>query len=195
MDVFTPVAQAFRFYDDDAGEALSTPLANQDTNVTINVDAGNVAFQLRYRIQNTTAVAGAATDDWALQRSVNGGAFATINGTTSAILASTSGLTNNNATTNRATNGITDGTGTFDAGEQSSDGIIDDDALGASNYTEQVWGGTLVKADVNNGDVVTFRVSLNGGTPGMTNSVTPSITVQKTVPSTTQFLMLMGVGT
>lgn len=196
MDVFTPVAQAFRFYDDDAGEDASTPLANQDTNVTINVDGGNVAFQLRYRIQNTTAVAGATTDDFALQRSVNGGTFATINGTTSAILATTSGLTNDNATTNRATNGITDGSGSFVAGEQSSDGIVDNWQLTASNFSELVWGGTLVSADVSDNDAITFRVTLNGGAPGMTNSVTPTITVDKSPPaSTTQFLMLLGVGT
>ena len=196
MDVFTPVVQAFRFYDDDADEASSTPLANQDTNVTIDVDAGNVSFQLRYRIQATTAVGGATTDDYALQRSVNAGAFATINGTTSAILAAAAGLTNDNATTNRATNGITDGTGSFVASEQSTDGIVDNWQLTASNYTEIVWGGTLVAADVSDNDAITFRVSLNGGAPGMTNSVTPTITVQKSPPaSTTQFLMLLGVGT
>lgn len=180
MDVVLPTAAAFRFYDDDAGEAASTPLANQDTNVTINVDAGNVPFQLRYRIQNAAAVAGAATDDYALQRSHNGGAYATINGTTTAILAAAAGLTNDAASTNRATNGITDGTGSFVAGEQSSDGIVDNWALTASNFTELVWGGTVVAADVSNGQTITFRVSFNGGTPGMTNSVTPTITVQKT---------------
>ena len=194
MDVFTPVAQAFRFYDDDAGEATSTPLANQDTNVTINVDAGNVPFQLRYRIQATTAVAGAVTDDYALQRSHNGGAYATINGTTTAVLAAAAGLTNDGATTNRGTNGITDGTGSFVAGEQSSDGIVDNWQLTASNFTELVWGGTVVAADVSNGQTITFRVSLNGGTPGMTNSVTPTITVQKSVSVALTGTNVVGTG-
>jgi len=194
MDVVLPVAAAFRFYDDDAGEAASTPLANQDTNVTINVDAGNVPFQLRYRIQNAAAVAGAATDDYALQRSHNGGAYATINGTTTAILAAAAGLTNDAATTNRATNGITDGTGSFVAGEQSSDGIVDNWSLTASNFSELVWGGTVVAADVSNGQTITFRVAFNGGAPGMTNSVTPQITVQKTVSVALTNTNVLGTG-
>lgn len=194
MDVVLPVAAAYRFYDDDAGEAASTPLANQDTNVTISVDAGNVPFQLRYRIQNAAAVAGAATDDYALQRSHNGGAYATINGATTAVLASASGLTNDNATTNRATNGITDGTGSFVAGEQSSDGIVDNWSLTASNFSELVWGGTVVAADVSNGQTITFRVAFNGGTPGMTNSVTPTITVQKSVSVALTGTNVVGTG-
>lgn len=184
MDVFSPNANAFRFYDDDAGEAASTPLANQDTNVSINVDGGNVAFQLRYRVQNTTAVAGATTDDYELQRSPNAGAYATITGATLAVITSTSGLTNDNATTNRATNGITDGTGVFVAGEQCTDGVLDNHQLTASNFVEHVWGGTVVAADLSNGDTIDFRVSLNGGAPGMTNSVTPRITIQKSITGT-----------
>lgn len=183
MDVFSPNANAFRFYDDDADEANSTPLANQTTNITVNVDAGNVAFQLRYRVQNATAVAGATTDDYTLQRSHNAGAFSTVNGST-VIIASTSGLTNNNATTNRATNGITDGTGSFVAGEQCTDGTLDNHQLTASNFTEHAWGCTVVAADVNHGDTIDFRISLNGGAPGMTNSVTPRITIQKAATGT-----------
>lgn len=192
---FTPTIDKFRFYDDDADEDSSTPLANEDTNVSIDVDGGNVAFQLRYRIQESGGAAGAATDDYDLQRSLNGGAYATITGATTAIITSTSGLTNDGATTDRATNGITNGTGSFVAGEQSTDGVIDNWQLTASNYSELVYGGTLVAADVSNGNTIDFRVTLNGGTPGMTNSVTPRITVVKSIPSTTQFLMLIGVGT
>lgn len=183
MDSFSPVVQAYRFYDDDAGEAASTPLANQDTNITVNLDGGNVALQLRELIQNTTAVAGAAGDDYALQFSINGGAFATVTGATTGVIASTSGLTNDGATTNRATNGITDGTGSFVAGEQCTDGTLDNHALTASNFTEHVWGVTLVAADLSDGDVITFRTSLNGGAPGMTNSVTPTITADITAPT------------
>lgn len=193
--VFTPAANKYRFYDDDGAEDASTPLANEDTNVTINVDSGNVPFQLRYRLQEGGGAAGAATDDYDLQRSLNSGGYSTITGATTAIITSTSGLTNDGATTNRATNGITDGTGSFVAGEQSTDGVLDNWQLTASNYSEIVYGGTVVAADVNNNDTIDFRVTLNGGTPGMTNSVTPRITIQKTPPTTTQFFMLLGVGT
>lgn len=192
---FTPAVDKFRFYDDDAGEDASTPLAAEDTNVTINVDSGNVPFQLRYRLQESGGVAGAATDDYDLQRSLNSGGYSTITGATTAIITSASGLTNDAATTNRATNGITNGTGSFVAGEQSTDGVLDNWQLTASNYSEIVYGGTVVAADVNNNDTIDFRVTLNGGTPGMTNSVTPRITIQKTPPTTTQFFMLLGVGT
>ena len=177
--VFTPAVDAFRFYQSGT-ESGSTPLANQGTNITVNVDSGNVAFQLRYRVQETGGADGASTDDYGLQRDIDGGGYATITGATTGIIASASGLTNDAASTNRATNGITDGTGSFVAGEQCTDGLLDDSQLTASNFTEHVWGGTVVAADVSNGNVISFRVSLNGGTPGITNSVTPTITITKT---------------
>lgn len=185
MNTFTPSVNAFRFYDDDSTEAASTPLANQDTNITVNLDGGNVALQLRYRLQEGGGADGGSTDDYALQFAIGGGGFTTVTGATTGVIASTSGLTNDNATTNRATNGIADGSGSFIAGEQCTDGTLDNHQLTASNYTEHVFGITLVAADLNDADSITFRISLNGGTPGITNSVTPTITADFSVDALT----------
>lgn len=187
-DVFAPNANAFRFYNPDGDEATSTPKANQDTNITVSVTAGDTTVQLRYRIQNATAVAGATTDDFGIHCSHNAGAFSQVGGSTVIIPSGNpaSGLNNDSATTNRATDGITDGTGTFVAGEQCTDGLLDNWQLTASNYSEIVYGLTVVAADVTDADTIDFRVALNGGSPGMTNSVTPRITITKAATLTGQ---------
>lgn len=180
MSSFSPSANAFRLYNDGT-ESGSTPIANQDTNATITVDS-DTQVHVRYRFQETGGKSGATTDDYNLQVSVNGGAYANITTSTQKVKVDTgSTLTDGSATTNRATNGITDGTGSFIAGiQEEGDGQITNYQLTASNFTEQVWAVKLIAADFNNGATIDFRVSLNGGTPGMTNSVTPRITISQT---------------
>ena len=63
--MYTADFNAFRFYDDDAGEAASTQLAAQDTNHSINADS-NVAFQLRARLDEVGCAAGDAMLDISL---------------------------------------------------------------------------------------------------------------------------------
>lgn len=184
--VFTPVVQAFRFYEDGL-EALAAPIAAQDTNVTAKVGntTGNRVVQLRYRIQETGGAAGATTDDYQLQVSKNGGAYANVAAASSNVKAATgSRLTDGSATTNRATDGVTDGSGSFLAGRQEEgDGQIPNFQLTASNYTEFLWAIELIGADLATNDTLDFQVTLNGGAPGMTNSVTPRITVAKVLTS------------
>lgn len=180
-DVFTPVANAFRFYEDGT-ESGSTPIDAQDTNISRNVTADSI-LHLRVRVDETGNGAGATTDDYILQFSKNAGAFTTITSVSANVqgAGTGAGLTDNAATTNRATNGISDpGTGSFVAGGQrESDGTVFDRQLTASNFTEHVWAIKLIAADLANNDTLDFRVSLNGGAPGMTNNVTPRITVTK----------------
>ena len=57
---------AYRFYADGT-ETGSTALASQDTAPTVDTSGGDVNAGLRVRLQNTTAIAGLATDDWQLQ--------------------------------------------------------------------------------------------------------------------------------
>lgn len=175
---FTPAVNAFRFYEDGT-ESGSTPIANQDTNINRNVDV-NSKVHLRYRVQETGGADGASTDDYQLQVSINGGGFNNVSpSSTGARADSASSLTGESASTNRATNGITDGSGSFVAGEQSESGIVTDRQLTGSNFTEHVWALLLIASDLSNNDVLQFRISLNGGNPGITNSVTPQITANK----------------
>lgn len=173
---FTPAVDRFRFYADGT-ESGSTPEAAENTNVSVAVDS-NRKIHLRYRIQETGGASGATTDDYGLEFSRNGGAFTAVTASSSFVQADTaSGLTDGAATTNRATDGIADGTGSFVAGEQEEgNGVIEDHQLTANNFTEHVWALLLIAADLGDGDTLDFRVTLNGGTPGMTNSVTPRIT-------------------
>ena len=69
--MFIPHFNASRFYDDDAGEATSAQLAAQDTDAIIVVDGGNVAFQLRVRIDETDGGDGSTMDDYAIEYEKN----------------------------------------------------------------------------------------------------------------------------
>ena len=175
----------WRFYEDGT-ENGSTPIANQDTNVTgRNVDSDS-QVQLRVLLQETNGGSGDATDDYGLEYALNAGgtpSWVAVTGASAVVQADTgSSLTDGGATTNRGTNGITGGSGTFVAGEQEAgNGVIEDNQITASNYTESVWGLILVSADLSNGDTIDFRVTRNGGTPGVTENVVPRITVSKTV--------------
>lgn len=59
--MYDPEFTRFRIYDDDAGEATSAPLENQDVDHTLNVDS-DVEIQLRMFAQNRQAAG--STDDW-----------------------------------------------------------------------------------------------------------------------------------
>ena len=192
--VFTPDVNAFRFYSDGT-ESGSSPKADEDIDIELD-PAGDAQFHLRFRVQNQGSLDGDSTDDYALEVSKNSGSFAAVTGASSDVQSDTaSGLTADGATTNRATNGIADGTGSFVAGEQEeTNGVIENRQLTASNFTEHVWACKLIDADLGDGDTLDFRVTLNGGTPGMTNSVTPRITTPGGADLSTRRIDLGGDG-
>ncbi len=194
MDAFLPDANAFRFYEDDGSpsESASTPIAAQDTNVTRDASTSDNDLHLRIRIEEVGAgsIGGAATDDYRLQfRKNGGGGWNNVDTTSLQVHAdTTSELTNTAATTNRGTNGISDGSGSFVAGEQEeADGLVVNHELTADNFTEHVWALTLASANLVGGDFLDFRVQLNGGNPGMDNSVTPRITISAFNPDADAF--------
>ena len=177
---FTPLVNAFRFYDDGT-ESGSSPLGIQNANITRDVASGDRKVHLRYRIQESGGADGATTDDYGLEYRKNGGSWTAVTASSSNVKSDTaSGLTDGAATTNRGTNGISDGTGSFVAGEQEEgNGVIEDLQLTTDNFTEVVWALSVIQADVAETNTLEFRVTLNGGSPGITNSVTPQITITK----------------
>lgn len=184
--VFTPEFAGWRFYAD-GSETGASALAAEDTNITVDVDGGDQQVQLRAMVQEIGAGSGdgAATDDYQLQLDKNAAtSWSNITASTSDIQADTgSSLTDGSATTNRATDGVTDGGGTFVAGvQEAADAQIADWQLTADNFTEHLWALLIVADDVANNDTFDFRITLNGGTPGMTNTVVPRITIQKSPP-------------
>jgi hypothetical protein len=99
-----------------------------------------------------------------------------------AIVFNSSNLTDGAATTNRASSGITDGTGSFVASKVSEDGLLDNFQITASNFTEALYSMTLVSANLSNGDTLDFRVLRNGAVVN-TYSATPRITIVKSANS------------
>lgn len=172
-----PDFNAFRFYDDDAGEAASTQLAAQDTNHSINVDS-NAAFQLRLRVDEAGGADGDAMDDFPVLYSKNSAGFVSLTGTDSGdgIRSVAAGLTNGNVTTNRSSDPISDpGSGSFISGEQSDDGSFDNFQFTNGNFTEFAMGVELVTANVADAD--TFDFELGGKINN--NNVVPRMTVVK----------------
>lgn len=174
---------AYRFYDSDGGEAASTQLEAQDTDITLNVDS-DATIQLRVRIDEVGGADGSSMDDYQLEYSKNSGTFTALTGTDSGdgIQAATAGLTNDGATTNRSTDGISDpGGGSFVAGEQSTDGTVDDMAITANNFTELVFGIQFNNANVANGD--TFDFEFTSASAVANNNVVPTVTIEITPPT------------
>ncbi len=194
IPAFTPDADAFRFYDDGT-ESGSVAKAAQDTNINLD-STGDPQVHLRYRVQEIGGLSGLSTDDWRLQRSKNGGTFFNVTGGGDDVLIdSASSLTEGAATTNRASEGISDGTGSFVVGEQKeTNSLISNHQITANNFTEHVFALKVIDADLTAGDEIDFRMTLNGGTPGMANSVTPRITIVAAVAIPPNSLALMGVG-
>lgn len=173
--MFNPNFTKFRFYDDDAGEAASAPLENQDVDHTLTVDSDQ-EIQVRLFVQNTEDAG--STDDYRIDYDKNSAAaFAAVptTDTGTGIEAAAAGLTNTNATTNRTTNGITDGSGSFDAGEQITDGL-GNITLNGLNYTEHAFGIKFIAANVVNNDTFDFEF---GKPNAMTNTIVPRITISK----------------
>jgi hypothetical protein len=201
VDEFEPSLAAFRFYEDGT-ESGASAAAAQDTNVT-RENSSNNQVQLRVRIDETGAgdIDGATTDDYQLQYRLNGGgSWFNITGATSRVQAdSGSTLSDGSASTNRSTDGISDGAGTFVAGEQEAgDGEIEDHQLTGNDFTEHVFGLLLIAADNSDGDYMEYRLRYNGGV--MPNNVVPRTTIEKVsildaVGSITGIATLAGLAT
>lgn len=173
---FGITARAFRFYEDGT-EAGATAIAAENANITRYISA-NSNLLLRYGVQESGSgsFGGATTDDYQLQVSKNGGAYANVTTSSTNIKGfDSANLTDAAATTSR----LSAGTGSFVAGEIGDvDGLITDWQLTANNYSDLLFSITVVAADVANGNTLDFKV-LRNGVDFNTYSVTPRITVDK----------------
>jgi hypothetical protein len=145
-------------------------------------------LQLRFRVQETNTGTGAATDNWKLQYSKNGGAY------TDVTTASTNvkGFNSANLTEGQSITAprLTGGTGTFVNGKVAEDGEVNSSEITPSNFTEFLYSLTIIAADTANNDTLDFRLLYNNSSTYFTYSQTPRITVTKSVvePTTDQCL-------
>src|SRR5262245_53826711 len=99
---------AYRIYDDNGSESAATALAAQDTSfVTTNNYGSDCFFHLRVRLQSTTAVDVASTDDFQLQYDKNSaGSWTNVStGSTGVRARNSANLTDAATTTSRLTGG------------------------------------------------------------------------------------------
>ncbi len=172
----------YRFYAGDGDETNSTAKELEDTAHTLTVDTDQI-IQVRMVIENQTAADGSTMDDYQIQyeKNATGGDIDVPTSDGGAGISSdTAGLTNDNATVERVTDGLTGGGGSFVAGEQSTDGLIDNMQLTGSNYTEHVWGIKFYTANMANND--TFDFTYNVGGKVADAHATMRIIISKTPP-------------
>ncbi len=163
--IFIPDVHVFRFYEDGT-ESGSTPLAAENIDLlAFDMLSGDRDIHLRLGVEEDGGTSGATTDDYHLFASHLGVVFPVTTSSSVVKADSASGLTGGNDTTDRSTDGITDGVGTFVAGEQSETGTVTDRQLTASNFTEHVYSLVVIANDVSHGDVIGF--SLRGPTDGI----------------------------
>ncbi len=164
--------------------ATGRVLAREDTNVVDRDVDSDSQIHLRLMVDElgAGAIPGNSTDDYELQFNINATGWTVPTGATTGVqLDTSSSLTDAGATTNRGTDGLTDGAGTFQAGEQcDANAEVTDYLHAADDFTEYVWALLLISADLNDTDSIDFRLRYNGGNPGMDNTQTPNITVSKT---------------
>jgi len=178
---FVPSFHTFRWYEDGT-ETGSTALGAIDAAITGRSVDSDSQVQLRIGVEEIGdgSVAGESTDDWQLQfRKNGGGAFSNVTGSSLNVKSdSGSSLTDGDPTTDRVTDGITDGGGTFFAGIiEASDSEITDFTHQADNFTEHIFTLILVSADLADTDFLDFRLRRNGSAVG--DTVTPRVTVSK----------------
>ncbi len=116
-------------------------------------------------IQNATAVDGSTMHDWQIQyekKAVGGDIDVPTSDGGAGISSDAAGLTNETVTVERVTDGLTAGSGGFDSGEQSTDSLINDRILTASDYTEHVWGIKFYAANVADTDTFDFTYIVTG---------------------------------
>ena len=188
--MFTPHFTAYRFYNDDGGEAASTAIAAEDTDINPNVDA-DFQYQFRALIEETGNSDGTTMDDYQVEVDKNSTGFVDLTTTdVGGVRAVDAGLTNDAVTTNRASEPISDpGAGSFVDGEQSNDGQVDNRQLTSGNFTEHVYGVEFVAANVANGDTFDFRFA---SPSAIVNIVTARATVVKTAVARKIVMVISG---
>jgi hypothetical protein len=156
-DYFTQTA--FRLYGDGT-EAGSTALAAENTNASVNVmvNPGQIV-QVRFRIQSTT-IGGQTTDDWKIYKSYNGAAYVAVDSEAVGWFGDGAGaLADAAASTQR----LSAGSGSFSAGQTSTDGLLDNEQLPATNHTELVYEIVSSQNQRRNGETYDFRVFVDEG--------------------------------
>lgn len=165
----------FRLRNDDGSETTATWKAAANTNISVDMNAGDVNVRIRLCAQEVGTTA--ATFASNLFASYNGGAYAQVGSATSQVKSvDSANLTDNAATTQQVT------AFTFVAGRVDDvDGTMTSTASIAQNSgTEFEFMVQLIRADLANGDTLDFRVYRSGVAIATYTNV-PRITIIKSL--------------
>jgi hypothetical protein len=162
-----------RFRNDDGSQTTATWKAALDTNISVDVGAGNV--NLRIRISSSQTGTTGAKVTGTLYLSKNGGAYAAVTDVTSSVKAiASANFADEDATTQQISSG------TFVAGkmDEVNGACTATGTIAQNSVTEHEFSVQLISADLASGNTLDFRMR-NGSTAYTTYTVTPRITVLK----------------
>jgi hypothetical protein len=166
--------RAWRFREDDGTETSATWTAAQNT--VPSPKPVNEVFRLRFEIQET---AGASQNNATivLQYDINNSnSWVNIDEASPGVrLTESAFVAHGTATTNQ----LTAGTGTFRPGIVATTASGTDISFAGNDHAEVEWCFHLVGADLNDGDTVRFRVTINGALPATSTAGNASLTVVK----------------
>jgi hypothetical protein len=174
---FVPAQTKFRFYNDDGGLTAATPVAAENTDITVAPGAGNRSFQLKIQVQETGGSGGVSTDDWQLICGKNLATTFPVTTSSSGVRAFNSGNLVDAGNVSSGNRSLSAGSGSYVTGKISEDGLVDNLNLTANNYTELVFAIQTVDADLAPGDTLDFRI-LCGTPPPIASTATARITMQ-----------------
>lgn len=175
----------FRWYADGTEDG-STPTQNEDANDTavVTTTTGNVIRHIRFMLQETNA--GSGTETFDLMYKKNGaGSYAQVGAATAGVRCyASASIADGAATTNRATNGLTNGSGSWFAGAyDEADGALPNITSTVSGYTELLFSIQFTPGDTADGDYFDFEV-YNADTVINSYSKVPRFTIDKGDPPT-----------
>ena len=162
--------EVFRFGSDGTETGYSF-IANQSIDIIVGDDGSeDIGFGtiiiLRIRFAETAGATSTVQNiDLELQRSLNGGTFAQVNGSSTVAQSIASAMTDGEDATERLTGGATTFKTNNDCVDE-ADGICGGGVLdvAGSEFTEAVYAIQIISGDVSNTDTVDFRLTRDGGT-------------------------------
>lgn len=183
-NAFTTDQDSYRWSDDDGSETAATYLAAANTQITVGDEAGTDkdfgdVIRLRVLMQETGGDSAGNNVTLQLQVQKNSDGYNNVDGTSSIAQSIASQLVDGNDTTTTRRLGA----GTFttpNAGQDEADGAAGGTSLdpAAGAEWEAEFAIQIIKADVADTDVLTFKVLINGADPD-TITNTPQITIDE----------------
>jgi len=144
--------EAFRIRNDDGSQTAASWMYTLNTDGDVDMDT---IFRVRFLIDEYNNRS--ETEGFRIQYCVNGGSYYSVTSSSSCQYANSSYVTDGENTTQQISSGY------FSPGNVCEDGVTQAQYVSSNNYTEHEFVLLLDSGQLNDGDIVTLRLILDGG--------------------------------